>query len=286
MAEGVDEASLREYRRRRRRERGWLRSLRHALRPLVARPLERLNLAIFPPLFVGYLRLVWATSRIVHDGSQLVGELNAKHNGVVALIWHEEVLGVAWAYPHLGFRPHTLASRSNDGDVITSILERCGYVVFRGGSSGRDSRRHATVTRDLIEHMRTHDRVLYGFTVDGSKGPAYRMKPGGCLIARECGKPIVLARTWYRRCLRLSTWDRTAIPLPFNTIHSYAVGPYFVPEDAGTRAGLERFTRRLEDDLIALAARSYDDLGQPRPANLLTRAQEQAAHASPGAESA
>jgi hypothetical protein len=88
------------------------------------------------------------------------------------------------------------------------------------------------------------------------------------VIARECGRPVVLVRTWYRRCLRLNTWDRTAIPLPFNRIHYYMEGPYFAPPDANTEAGLERFRLRLEQDLIALAARSYDDLGQPRPANL------------------
>ena len=46
MAEGLDEIARREYRRRRRRERGWLRSLRHALRPWITRPLMRLNLDI------------------------------------------------------------------------------------------------------------------------------------------------------------------------------------------------------------------------------------------------
>jgi lysophospholipid acyltransferase (LPLAT)-like uncharacterized protein len=142
------------------------------------------------------------------------------------------------------------------------------------------------VARDLIEHMRATDHVVYGLTVDGSKGPAYRLKPGGVLIARECGRPIVLVRTWYRRCLRLATWDRTAIPLPWNEIHYYAVGPYAVPGDAATRPGLERFAERLEDDLVALAARSYDDVGQPRPANLLTRAEARARGAAPPSEPA
>ena len=68
MAESVDEDSLREYRRRRRRERGWLRTLRHRLRPWITRPLMRLNLALFPTLYLLYMRFVWATSRIVDHG--------------------------------------------------------------------------------------------------------------------------------------------------------------------------------------------------------------------------
>ena len=144
---------------------------------------------------------------------------------------------VAWGYAYLGFRPHTLASLSNDGAVITRLLERCGFVVFRGGSSDRDSRRRSDVTRELTEHMNTTDGVIYGLTVDGSKGPAYRLKRGGIIVARDCGRPIVLVRTWYRRCLRLDTWDRTAIPLPFNRIHYYMEGPYFPPAGRRHRGG-------------------------------------------------
>jgi len=272
MAERLDEdVSLREYRRQRRRERGWFRALRHALRPWITRPLMRVNLALFPTIYLLYMRLVWATSRIVDLGLGRLFEISAAHNGAVGLLWHEEVMTVAWGYAYMGFRPHTLASLSNDGAVITRLLERCGFVVFRGGSSDRSSRRVASVTTELIDHMRKTDGVIYGITVDGSKGPAYRLKRGGVVIARDCDKPIVLVRTWYRRCVRLRTWDRIAIPLPFNRIHYYLEGPYFAPADAHTEAGLERFRLRLERDLIALAARSYDDLGQPRPANLLTR---------------
>jgi lysophospholipid acyltransferase (LPLAT)-like uncharacterized protein len=277
MGEPLDEVSLREYRRRRRRERGPLRTLRHAVRPWITRPLMRSSLALFPTLYLLYMRCVWATSRIVDHGLSDLFEISRKHNGAVGLLWHEEVVTVAWGYAYMGFRPHTLASLSNDGAVITRLLERCGFVVFRGGSSDRDSRRRSDVTRELTEHMNTTDGVIYGLTVDGSKGPAYRLKRGGIVVARDCGRPIVLVRTWYQRCFRLDTWDRAAIPLPFNRIHYYMIGPYFAPPDADTEAGLERFRRQLEDDLIELAGRSYDDLGQPRPANLRTRAQAGAA---------
>jgi lysophospholipid acyltransferase (LPLAT)-like uncharacterized protein len=97
------------------------------------------------------------------------------------------------------------------------------------------------------------------------------MKTGGIVIARECGKPVVLARTWYKRCLRLPTWDRMAVPLPFNLIRYYLRGPYFVPDSARSPAGLEEFRLHLENELIDLAAQSYDDMGQARPANLVKR---------------
>ena len=221
-----------------------------------------------PPLYLLYMRLVWATSRIEAHDFLTLKEIIATHNGAVGLLWHEEVLTVAYGYKYLGFHPHTLASLGESGEVITRLLLRCGFVVFRGGSTTGRARRREGTLEEMITHMRSHDNVIYGLTVDGSKGPAYRMKTGGLIIARECGKPIVLARTWYKRCLRLPTWDRMAVPLPFNVIGYYLRGPYFVPDSAHTTAGLEEFRLQIENDLIELAAHSYDDMGQARPTSL------------------
>jgi hypothetical protein len=248
-----------------------LRALRHQLRPLVSRPLAWIAARIAPPLYLFYMGLVWRTSSVRDHGLCELAQIAAEHDGALALLWHEEVLTVAYGYRRLGVRPHTIASRSDLGEVITRVLERCGFTVFRGGSSRRSSRRSDHVLGDMIRHMQSHAEVVYGLTVDGSHGPAYRMKRGGIVIARACDKPVVLVRTWYRRCLRLRSWDRTAIPLPFNEIHHYLRGPYPVPEDAHTPEGLERFRRRLEEDLIELAARSYRDAGQTRPPDLVPR---------------
>lgn len=250
---------------RRRDRRGEWRKLRRRLRSLLVRPLFWLALHTLPALYVAYMRFVWATSRVSDHGLLELNEIGRRHNGAVALLWHEEVFSVAFAYPYIGLRGHTLASVSDLGHLIAKALERCGYVVFRGGSSSKRSRRRSEVLSDMIEHMRSQDRVIYGLTVDGSSGPAYRIKPGGVVIARACDKPIVLARTWYKRAIRLGTWDRTAIPLPFNVITTYMRGPYRVPKDAGAPEVFDRFCRALEDDLIDLAAHSYAAMGHPRP---------------------
>ncbi len=257
---------------RRHRRRNWLvRTLRRRVRPVFSRRLSKLAAVVVPYVYVLYMRLVWATSRIEGRDFVALKDIIAEHNGTVGLLWHEEVMTVAFGYAYLGFRPHTLASVGESGEVIARMLERCGFVVFRGGSTTHRSRRREGALEEMIAHMRTHDRVIYGLTVDGSKGPAYRMKTGGIIIARECKKPIVLVRTWYRRCLRLPTWDRMALPLPFNVIRYYLRGPYFPPDNADTQTGLDAFRLKLEDDLIDLAAQSYDDMGQARPANLRKR---------------
>jgi len=258
--------------RRRARHRGPLAQfVRSRLRPLFSRRLAALAAAVVPALYMFYMRLVWATSRVDGRDFLRLKEIITHYNGAVGLLWHEEVMTVAFGYYYLGFRPHTLASVGESGELISRMLTRCGFVVFRGGSTTGRSRRREGALEEMIAHMRTHDQVIYGLTVDGSKGPPYRLKTGGIIIARECGKPVILARTWYKRCLRLPTWDRMALPLPFNVIRYYLRGPYIVPESARNEAGLEAFRLHIENDLIDLAAHSYDDMGQARPANLVKR---------------
>lgn len=259
---------------RRPRQRSWLaRTLRSRVRPIFSRRLSRLASAVVPVLYMLYMRLVWATSRIEGRDFVALKEIIARYNGAVGLLWHEEVMTVAFGYYYLGFQPHTLASLGESGELISRLLARCGFVVFRGGSTTGRSRRREGALQEMIAHMRTHDRVIYGLTVDGSKGPPYRLKTGGLIIARECGKPVVVARTWYKRCLRLPTWDRMAVPLPFNVIRYYLRGPFLVPDDASSPAGLERFRAHIEDEMIDLAAQSYADMGQARPPNLLKRSE-------------
>lgn len=263
------------------KQRSWIsRQFRQHVRPLFSKRLSRLAAAVVPSIYMGYMRLVWSTSRIDPRNFEDLKRIIAENNGAVGLLWHEEVMTVAYGYYYLGFRPHTLASLGESGEVIARMLHKCGFVVFRGGSTSGQARRREGVLQEMIDHMRTTDEVIYGITVDGSKGPPYRLKHGGVIIARECGKPVILARTWYKRCLRLPTWDRMAVPLPFNRISYYLRGPYHVPESARTESGLEEFRLRLENDLIELAAESYADMGQPRPAALRPRTPEEIAGAA------
>jgi lysophospholipid acyltransferase (LPLAT)-like uncharacterized protein len=253
-----------------RSRRVWTRARRRARR-FFTRPLAAISAAIAPPFYMLYMRFVWSTSRVDLGNFGDLQRLCDEYDGAVALLWHEEVFTVAYGYWWAGVHGHTLASRGDAGEVITRLLLRCGYTVFRGGSTTSRSRHREGVIGDLVAHMRDHHGVLYGLTVDGSKGPAYRMKSGGIVVASACGKPIALVRTWYRRSLRLPTWDRTAIPLPFNRITYYYRGPYFAPESLADSAVLERFQGQLEDDLVDLAAESYAAMGQSRPMNLVKR---------------
>lgn len=210
---------------------------------------------LWPYVYMAYCWLVWRTSRIGSD--EIVPTIHRsqrQHGRAIALLWHQEVFTVAWAYREC--HGHTLASAGNFGRIITHMLERCNFVVFRGGSSEGTARRRRVLPL-MIRHMREQaGPVVYGITVDGSNGPIYRLKGGMLAVARACRAPVVIVRCWYKRRLELPTWDRTGVPLPFNHIEMLSVGPYWIPPDADA-AQMERIREHLELELLDLCALSY-----------------------------
>jgi lysophospholipid acyltransferase (LPLAT)-like uncharacterized protein len=245
--------------RRRRRRTLWHRASR-AVRRALGRALMAIAIAAIPRIYMAYMWFVWKTSRIEDRGAKRAHAIRDENDGVVCVLWHEEVFSVAWAYRE--WAPHTLASIGDAGEIVAKLLRLCGYTVFRGGS-GSKSRKREDVLAAMIDHMKKTPRVLYGITVDGSNGPRYKLKRGAIAIAKECRKPVLCVRTWAKRNLHLPTWDRMAIPLPFNVIHQYARGPFFVPENAGDPAVFEAFRQKIEDALCALRDESLADFGRP-----------------------
>jgi lysophospholipid acyltransferase (LPLAT)-like uncharacterized protein len=227
------------------------------VRRWAAAQLVRAAAVVVPLLYTAYMRLVEVTSR--HDDrlTTLLNGLADRHDRAVAVLWHQEVFTVAYNYRH--FYGHTLVSVSDFGQVIAAMLRRCNFTTFRGGSGSKSRRR--PVLETLIRHMQRHRRVIYGLTVDGSRGPAFHMKPGGALIARECRAPVVAVRTWYTRALTLPTWDRTQVPLPFTRRITLAAGPYWIAPDAD-EAEVEAFRAHLEAELRELTERAYEEAGR------------------------
>jgi lysophospholipid acyltransferase (LPLAT)-like uncharacterized protein len=217
---------------------------------------------VLPRLYVAYMWLVETTSRKEDAllGDLLLGSVE-RYDRAIAVLWHQEVFSVAYNYRR--FHGHTLASVSDFGQVITKMLTLCNFTVFRGGSGSKS--RRTSVLPALIDHMNSNPRVIYGLTVDGSRGPVYRVKPGCVAIARACRAPIVVVRTWYKRGITLPTWDRSQIPLPFNRKLTLAVGPYWIAPDADDRTE-EAFRVHIENELLELAHRSFLRIGSRRRA--------------------
>jgi lysophospholipid acyltransferase (LPLAT)-like uncharacterized protein len=214
-----------------------------AIRRAITSRLEAVACTLLPCIYRYYMRFVWFTSKTEDNYAERLESLVETNGGLVAVLWHQE----AFTAPYV-FRPfhlHTLANTKTLGRLVTSLLEDNNFHVFRGGHNRQ------IIVRDMIHHMKQNPEIVYGITVDGSKGPPRVMKNGACLIAKECGTPIFAVRTQAKRALHVNTWDRTAISLPFNQIVTYTVGPYWIDPDCTSEA-FTAFCTHIQKELLNL----------------------------------
>ncbi len=165
----------------------------------------------------------------------------------VGVVWHEHLVFFADVFRGTGFT--ILVSRSRDGEIGTRIAHRLGLRTVRGSSS----RGGEEALEEIVDLARGGATVA--FIADGPRGPRREMKLGAVIAAKLSGRPIVPITCAMRRSVRLNSWDRTQIPLPFTRIISWAGDPIPVPADA-SRADCERIRREVEAEMLKLEERA------------------------------
>lgn len=183
------------------------------------------------------VRLLAATWRVrCRDLGVLHGALGA--GAVIAALFHEDQLPLIALHRGLGFE--ALTSLSADGALLAEVMARLGYGVLRGSTS-RGGRAAA-----LAAVRRLHAGASVALAVDGPRGPRRQAQPGVLTLASVSGRPIVIFAVQARPALRLRSWDRFLVPLPFARVEvRYAAcGP--VPAGRAGRAEALRFlTERM-----------------------------------------
>jgi len=161
----------------------------------------------------------------------------------IGVVWHEHLIFLANVFRGTGFT--ILVSRSRDGEIGSRIAHRLGLRTVRGSSSrGGEEALGAIV--DLARGGAT-----VAFIADGPRGPRRELKLGAVMAAKLSGRPIVPITCAMRRAVRLNSWDRMQIPLPFTRIVGNAGDPIHVPADA-SRADCERIRREVEQEMLKL----------------------------------
>jgi len=212
---------------------------------------------ILPILYLAYMHLIARTGRIVRIGVEEMFEARRRGTSVVLAVLHQDLFLGPYLFRDQGIV--TLANVGDAGEIITALLERCGCEVVRGGSSRRSSRRTPAVA-DMIARLSAGGRegaVIAAVTPDGSWGPAGAVKPGLVSIAMGTAAEIYCLKIHASRALYAPTWDRTAIPLPFATVHVEIDGPIRAPAAGATRSEVEETRVEVERRLHALHARAF-----------------------------
>jgi len=163
----------------------------------------------------GYLGVVGRTSRYRIIGRAAV-EAARGEGPVLWAFWHNRLLGPLVPYRDQGIG--VVISRSDDGELISRIVERFGYVSIRGSSS----RGGAMALRGVLRHLASGRDVA--LTPDGPRGPRYRVQPGVAMAAVRSGVPVVPVGVAYSRRWVAPSWDRFQVPLPFGRVE-LVLGP-------------------------------------------------------------
>ncbi|MGH8683240.1 MAG: lysophospholipid acyltransferase family protein [Burkholderiales bacterium] len=159
----------------------------------------------------------------------------------IGVVWHEHLIFLASVFRGTGFT--ILVSRSRDGELGARIAHRLGLRTVRGSSS----RGGEEALGEIVEVARGGASV--GFIADGPRGPRREMKLGAVIAAKLSGRPIVPIVCSMRRAVRLNSWDRMQIPLPFTRIVGNAGDPIHVPADA-SRAECERIRQQVQEEML------------------------------------
>lgn len=159
-------------------------------------------------LIAGYLRLCRATTRWERRG---LADLRAAlaEGPVIVVFWHD-VSMMAPAHWPPGCGPLTsLRDTSPAGRVSGAVQTRFGLLPMAMEASASNR----VASRAVLK--RVAEGVSIGLTGDGPKGPARVMKEATLDWARVTGCPLFLFGALPRRHLRLKSWDRLILPLPF-----------------------------------------------------------------------
>jgi lysophospholipid acyltransferase (LPLAT)-like uncharacterized protein len=169
---------------------------------------RRVLASVAPPLGALVLRSLGLSWNIGEAGERSLSPLAKPTQPKIYAVWHEAVLAAV----HYRDQPvHALASQSFDGELISRTLERLGYGRTARGSSSRGG---ATGALELERFLEGGEHAL--ITVDGPKGPRHQAKDGAIKLSRVSGCAVVPVAFACSPSLRLRSWDRMLVPLPFS----------------------------------------------------------------------
>jgi len=129
---------------------------------------------------------------------------------IIFAFWHNGIFMATyfWRFKKIS----VLTSKNFDGEYTAKVIKRYGYEPIRGSTS-RDS------IKGLIEMKKEIEKgANVAFTVDGPRGPKYKVQAGAIWLAMKTKQPILPFIAFAEKKIELKSWDSFQIPLPFSTV--------------------------------------------------------------------
>lgn len=203
-----------------------------------------LNL-IIPRFLPPFLYGLYGSCKIEVRGEEYLKEVSGP---VIYAGWHSGLPLILYFGRNL--KMATMVSQSEDGELVAPLFERFGLEVVRG-STGKGG---TSAIKQLYKLLKKGHNV--GFAVDGSRGPARKVQGGTLFLAAHTGNPIIPINVVYSHSLKLNSWDKMELPLPFSKVLVLYGAPVYVPKDVSEqefesiRSTLEKALFRLYEEGI------------------------------------
>lgn len=181
----------------------------------------------------GIISALFSTLRVKIEGVQELQKRisDSSKAPLIIAVWHNQLLLLApLLQKKLQFVKATvMISKSRDGEIPAAFAKTYkGIDVIRVGHQNRHDALHKAV------HTLSSNHILI-ITPDGPKGPVYEVKPGVIFCAHKTGAHIIPMGWRASRSIRLNSWDKLCIPLPFSTVTVTFGAPIAFSEEASSK---------------------------------------------------
>lgn len=183
------------------------------------------------------------TLRIEIENEKTISELTVNQQNFVVAFWHGK-MALGW-YLHSNKNFAALVSQSNDGQILTNVLNKWGFDVSRGSShkGGKES------LEQILQ--KANSKFSIAITPDGPTGPALKMKAGAVITAQRANIPLVLVGIHYVNKKQFRSWDSFEIPKPFSKVKVVYSDPIFISESL-SREETTKIIEQCEQNLNQL----------------------------------
>lgn len=164
-----------------------------------------------------WMQFCFATIRWTRENEAVAERVWAQGGGVLCVFWHSRIGLSPSCWPLDRAQPaKALISLSADGEFIAKAVARQGFPAVRGSSANKDKTDRAKggsqALRDGLKQLKVGALAI---TPDGPRGPAGVMAEGAPLLAKLSGAPVLFIGMSCNPAIRLNSWDRAVLPLPF-----------------------------------------------------------------------
>lgn len=153
------------------------------------------------------------------------------------------------------YKHNLLISPSNDGDMIANVSKMLGFSLIRGSVK----RRGAEAAREIINALEKGQNVSY--TIDGPKGPIYKVKPGIIKLAQLSGFPIIPLMGGITAKFQLPSWDKYHLPYHFSKGVAIYGEPIYIPKEL-TEEQIKEYQIQIEEKLLDLRDSAQEIVGE------------------------